>query len=151
MFLWQNDLIVPCSGNRPAPLGAKVRKKKHSERKKRRIFFFFLDMAGCPERENALAQTIMNAHWHALRTIKAEDPVTEPSAFGGIGITMPDKVFGDLIHLVVNHLEAAIWHENLWHAYALGGLVVLQYRGNDARQGKSRTVEGVAKLNLLGV
>lgn len=56
-----------------------------------------------------------------------------------------------LVHLVVNHLEAAVGHEHLRHADALGCLVILQNGGYDARQSQCRTVEGVAQLNLLVV
>lgn len=53
------------------------------------------------------------------------------------------------VHLVVKHLKTAIRHQNLRHTYALGGLVVLQNCGDDARQCKGGAVERVAQLNLL--
>ena len=56
-----------------------------------------------------------------------------------------------LVHLVVEHLEAAVGHEDLRHADALRGLVVLDDGGHDARQGEGRAVERVAELDLLGV
>ena len=51
--------------------------------------------------------------------------------------------------LVVEHFESAVRNQYLRYADALWSLVVLQNGCYDAWQGESRTVKGVAKLNLL--
>ena len=50
---------------------------------------------------------------------------------------------------VIKHLETAVWNQYLRYADTLWSLVVLQDGCYDAWQGESRTVQGVAKLNLL--
>ena len=51
--------------------------------------------------------------------------------------------------LVVEHLESAVRNQYLRYADTLWSLVVLQDGCYDTWQGESRTVKGVAKLNLL--
>ena len=51
--------------------------------------------------------------------------------------------------LVIEHLESAVRNQYLRYADALWSLVVLQDGCYDTWQGESRTVKGVAKLNLL--
>ncbi len=55
----------------------------------------------------------------------------------------------DGLVLAVYQLKTAVGYKALRHTDALGGLVVLQNRGHDARQGKGRTVQRVAELGLL--
>ena len=60
-------------------------------------------------------------------------------------------------YVVLNHcnsanpIEAQVGHQALGHEDAVGGLVVLEDGGHDARQGKGRAVEGVAELGLAGL
>ena len=51
--------------------------------------------------------------------------------------------------LVIEHLESAVRNQYLRHTDTLWCLVVLQDSCYDTWQGESRTVQGVAKLNLL--
>ena len=51
--------------------------------------------------------------------------------------------------LVIEHLESAVRNQYLRHADTLWSLVVLQDGCYDTWQGESRTVQCVAKLNLL--
>ena len=51
--------------------------------------------------------------------------------------------------LVVEHFESAVRNQYLRYADALWSLVVLKDGCYDTWQGESRTVKGVAKLNLL--
>ena len=49
----------------------------------------------------------------------------------------------------INHFESSVWHKGLWNADALCCLVVFKDGGNNARKGKSGTIEGVTELHLL--
>ena len=51
----------------------------------------------------------------------------------------------------INPIEAQVGHQTLGHEDSVGGLVVLEDGGHDARQGKGRAVEGVAELGLAGL
>lgn len=51
--------------------------------------------------------------------------------------------------LVIEHLESAVRNQYLRYADTLWSLIVLQDGCYDTWQGESRTVKGVAKLNLL--
>ena len=65
-------------------------------------------------------------------------------------ISSNESMFIELIEiLVVEHFESAVRNQYLRYADALWSLVVLQDGGYDTWQGESRTVKGVAKLNLL--
>ena len=52
---------------------------------------------------------------------------------------------------LANLVEAQVGHQALGHEDAVGGLVVLEDGGHDARQGEGRAVEGVAELGLAGL
>ena len=52
---------------------------------------------------------------------------------------------------LVNLVEAQVGHQALGHEDAVGGLVVLEDGGHDARQGEGRAVEGVAELGPAGL
>ena len=61
-----------------------------------------------------------------------------------------ESIFFELIEvLVIEHLESAVRNQYLRYADTLWSLVVLQDGCYDTWQGESRTVQGVAKLNLL--
>ena len=65
-------------------------------------------------------------------------------------ISSNESMFIELIEiLVVEHFESAVRNQYLRYADALWSLVVLQDGCYDTWQGESRTVKGVAKLNLL--
>ena len=65
-------------------------------------------------------------------------------------ISSNESMFIELIEiLVVEHFESAVRNQYLRYADALWSLVVLQDGSYDTWQGESRTVKGVAKLNLL--
>ena len=65
-------------------------------------------------------------------------------------ISSNESMFIELIEiLVVEHFESAVRNQYLRYADALWSLVVLQDGCYDTWQGESRTVQCVAKLNLL--
>ena len=67
-------------------------------------------------------------------------------------ISSNESMFIELIEiLVVEHFESAVRNQYLRYADALWSLVVLQDGCYDTWQPESRTVKGVAKLNLLGL
>lgn len=53
------------------------------------------------------------------------------------------------LKLSTYHVASHIWNQSLGHLDAIGSLVVLEDGSHDTREGERRTVEGVAKLNLL--
>ena len=61
-----------------------------------------------------------------------------------------NRSFIELIEiLVVEHFKSAVRNQYLRYADTFWSLVVLQDGCYDTWQGESRTVQGVAKLNLL--
>ena len=49
----------------------------------------------------------------------------------------------------IYQLASHVWNKGFWHTDAFGRLVVFENCCNNAREGKGRTVEGVAEFNLL--
>ena len=48
-----------------------------------------------------------------------------------------------------DNIKTRVGNQRLGDADAFGGLIVLQQRGHDARQGQRRAVEGVRQLDFL--